>query len=77
MTVGFVLINSASAKEQHFNKELQKIKEIVELHPLFGEFDFIVKIEVEDYQKLTHIVVNKIRLIDGVVNTRTLTGIKF
>jgi len=47
------------------------------LHPLFGEYDLIAKIEAEDFEKLAEIVVNKIRKIEGVVETKTLTGTKF
>ena len=46
-------------------------------HPLFGEFDFITKVEAENHNKLGSIVVNKIRSIEGVTSTKTLTGIKF
>ena len=57
--------------------ELSKIKEIVELHPLFGEYDLIAKIEAKDLDELGKIVVEKIRAIDGVADTKTLTGTKF
>jgi len=53
------------------------VKEIVELHPLFGEYDLIAKIETEDFNKLGQIVVDRIRTIKGVIDTKTLTGIKF
>jgi DNA-binding Lrp family transcriptional regulator len=31
-----------------FNK-LSKLHEVIEVHPLFGEYDLIVKIQAEDY----------------------------
>jgi len=77
MAVGFVLIRTASAKEHEVFGELLKVKELVEVHPLFGEYDFIAKIEAEDFNTLGQIVVDRIRSIPGVVETRTLTGIKF
>ena len=77
MVIGFVLISTAPAKEHDVYHELQKIPEIVDLHPLFGEYDFIAKIETDDFNKLGQIVVNKIRKIKGVIDTKTLTGIKF
>ena len=51
--------------------------EIIELHPLFGEYDLIAKIETNDYKKLIDIVVNKIRSTEGVTDTKTLRGTKF
>ncbi len=47
MAIGFVLISTAPAKEHEVYNELLKVKEIVELHPLFGEYDLIAKIEAE------------------------------
>ena len=77
MAVGFVLISTAPAKEHEVYKELLKVKEIVELHPLFGEYDLIAKIEADDFNVLGQIVVDQIRTIPGVIDTQTLTGMKF
>ena len=77
MALGFVLINAAPAHEHELYVELSKIPEIIELHPLFGEYDLIAKIKAEDFEKLGEIVVNKIRSINGVIDTKTLTGTKF
>jgi DNA-binding Lrp family transcriptional regulator len=59
-----------------YNK-LSKVPQIIELHPLFGEYDLIAKIEADDFESLGDIVVNKIRTIEGVIDTKTLTGTKF
>jgi len=77
MAIGFVLISTAPAKEHEVYNELLKVKVIVELHPLFGEYDLIAKIETEDFNVLVQVVVDKIRSIAGVIDTKTLTGIKF
>ncbi len=65
------------AKEHEVYNELLKVKHVVELHPLFGEYDLIAKVSSEDYNALGQIVVDDIRSIHGVVETKTLTGIKF
>ena len=74
MAIGFVLINTAPAHEHEVYTKLSKIPEIVELHPLFGEFDLIAKVEPEDFEKLGELVVKKIRSIKGVIDTKILTG---
>ncbi|MFQ6021028.1 MAG: Lrp/AsnC ligand binding domain-containing protein [Candidatus Aenigmatarchaeota archaeon] len=74
MGIGYVLISTAPAKEHETYSELEKVTEIVELHPLFGEYDLIAKIEADDFNELGSIVVDKIRSIDGVIDTKTLTG---
>lgn len=77
MAVGFVLITAVTAHEQAVYKELSKIKEIVELHPLLGEYDLLAKIEADNFDNLGTIVVNKIRSIEGVRFTTTFTETKF
>lgn len=77
MAVGFVLISTAPTKEREVYKELTKIPDVVELHPLFGEYDIIAKIEADSFDKLGKIIVNRIRSIRGVVDTKTLTGTQF
>jgi len=77
MAIGFVLINVAPAHEHEIYNKLSKIPQIVELHPLFGEYDLIAKIDAADFEELGTIIVNKIRSITGVLDTKTLTGLTF
>ena len=77
MAVGFVLINVAPAHEHDVYNKLSKIPQIVEIHPLFGEYDLIAKIDANDFEELGTIIVNKIRTITGVLDTKTLTGLTF
>ena len=77
MVIGFVLINAAPAHEHEIRNKLSKIPEIIELHPLFGEYDLIVKIEAASFENIGGIVVNKIRAIEGIIDTKTLAGTKF
>ena len=77
MAIGFVLITIAPTHEHDVSTKLSKVPEIIELQTLFGEYDLIAKIEAEDFEKLGSIVVNKIRSIEGVIDTKTLTGTRF
>ena len=77
MAIGFVLINAEPAHEHEVYNKLLKVSEIIELHPLFGEYDLIAKIEADGFEKLGQIIVNKIRSIEGVIDTKTLTGTQF
>jgi len=76
MVIGFVLIHISPAHEYEVFNKLSKLKEVIELHPLFGEYDLIAKIEAEDYENIGEIVIHKIKIIDGITDTKTLTGIK-
>ena len=77
MAVGFVLISTAPTKEHDVFIQLERIDDIIEVYPLFGEYDLIAKIEANNFDELGEIVINKIRSIKGVIGTKTLTGIKF
>jgi DNA-binding Lrp family transcriptional regulator len=76
MAVGFVLIHVSPSRESEVLHKLSKIPEVIELHSLFGKYDIIAKIEAKDYESIGEIVLLKIRKIDGITYTSTLTGIK-
>jgi DNA-binding Lrp family transcriptional regulator len=48
---------------------------VIEIHPLLGEYYFIAKVESVGYESIGEIVVNKIRTIEGITDTKTLTAI--
>jgi DNA-binding Lrp family transcriptional regulator len=77
MALGFVLVKISPKKEREVYEKLANLEEIEELYPLFGEYDLIAKIVVRDFEELSDVVVKKIRSLDGVLETKTLTGAKF
>mgnify|MGYP001597929632 FL=1 len=50
--------------------------EVIEIHPLFGEYDLIAKVEAKDYESIGEIIIKKIKIIEGITDTKTLTGIR-
>lgn len=72
MALGYVLISAKSGTERDVYTKLMKCDKILEMHPLFGEYDLIVKVEDEDANKIGKIVVDRIRTIEDVVDTKTL-----
>ncbi len=77
MAIGFVLIKTVPASEREVYDILTKLPEVQEVHSLFGEYDLIAKIHAENFNKLGQVVVDKMRSIKGVEDTKTLTGIEF
>ena len=76
MAIGFALLSISPLHEKDVYETLERIPEIVELHPLFGEFDILVKIECNDIDSIGEVVINKIRSTKGVMDTKTLIGTK-
>ena len=76
MVIGFVLMHVSPLHEYKVFNKLSKLNEVIEVHPLFGEYDLIAKIEAKDYESIGEIIIHKIKTIEGITETKTLTGIK-
>jgi len=76
VVIGFVLMHVSPLHEYEVFNTLSKLPEVIELHPLFGEYDLIAKIEAKDYEGIGEIIIHKIKTIDGITDTKTLTGIR-
>ncbi len=77
LAIGFVLIDIEPNREKEVYQKLLKVKEIVELYPLFGEYDLIAKVEADSFDAIGEIVVREIRVIEGVKATKTLARMTF
>jgi DNA-binding Lrp family transcriptional regulator len=75
MEVGFVLVTSVAGREREVFEELRKMPEIKDIHPLFGEYDIIVKLEGDSPDQIVSMVVCSIRKLPGVLDTKTLMRI--
>jgi len=77
MAIGFALLSISPLYEKDVYKILTTdVPEITEVHPLFGEYDILVKIECPDIDSIGQVVIKKIRSLKGVVDTKTLIGTK-
>ena len=72
-----MLIDIEPSREKEVYQKLIKIEHIVELYPLFGEYDLIAKVEADSYDAIGDLVVSKIRTIEGVKATKTLARMSF
>ena len=70
----FLLINTAPKFEKRVLNQLTTLNEISEVYPLLGNHDLLAKIQMKDYHDLSNFVLNRLRTIQGVKNTQTLTG---
>ena len=74
MAIGFALLSISPLHEKDVYEQLKNTPEIVEVHPLFGEYDILLKIEAVDIDSIGDIVIHKIRALKGVTDTKTLIG---
>ncbi len=57
--------------EPDITKELKKFPQVAAVYKSLGEFDIIALLSIEESQELTKFVVEKVRNIKGVVDTKT------
>ncbi|MDA8546180.1 Lrp/AsnC ligand binding domain-containing protein [Euryarchaeota archaeon] len=74
MAIGFVLITTKPGSESDVRKALDDIKYVTDRWMLFGEYDLIARVQAEDEFVLTRCIVEEIRVIDGIDDTKTLIG---
>ncbi|UCE37148.1 MAG: Lrp/AsnC ligand binding domain-containing protein [Thermoplasmata archaeon] len=77
MLVSLVLIKTETGTERDVEAAVRKVKGVREAHLLFGVYDISVKVECENLEELTKIVIDKIRRIPGVRETKTLPGVRY
>ena len=74
MAVGFVLITTHPGAELSVREAVARIEYVSGQWIVFGLHDLFVKVEAEDEVELTRCVVQEIRSIEGIADTRTVIG---
>lgn len=75
MVLGFVLVTTSAGMERMVFEVVKEVPEVKDAYPLFGEYDIILKLDAESHDKIASIVVDSIRKIPGVIDTKTLIRI--
>ncbi len=73
MVVGVTMVNVVPGEERYVYRTLQELNGIREVYHVFGEYDFVVIIEVDGLTALNSSV-DTIRDIKGVTTTHTIVG---
>ena len=76
MSIGFALLTISPLHEKLVYESLKNVSEIREIHPLFGEYDILIKLECQDIDAIGEVIIKEIRSLKGVVDTKTLIGTK-
>ena len=73
MTIAaYMLVQTRYGKLKIVSSALKKLEEVKECHEVFGRFDIICKVEVENYEALKSFMQNKMLILEGIRNTETL-----
>lgn len=68
----FVLISLSQCDEREFLEELKELPEVKNAYILFGEWDILAEIELEDAEELGSFVMEKIRSRENVKLTSSM-----
>jgi len=74
MAVRFVLITTEPGAEVSVREAVSKFDSVVGQWIVFGGHDLFVKVQAEDDAELTRCIVQEIRSVPGISDTRTLIG---
>ncbi len=76
MPLAFVLINAEIGSEDAVLKELRGISQVKESYVVYGVYDIVAKVQAESMDKLKEVVTWKIRRLDKVRSTMTMTVVE-
>ena len=68
----FVLCKLAPGQEQTVMHDIRAIEGVNEVFLVFGGWDIILSAEAETMDKLSNLIVSKVRAVPGVSETETL-----
>ena len=74
MAVGYVLVNVTPGMEIEAYHKIKSMNNVDDITVLFGDYDLIVKLVADDLASIAKSVVETIRPVNGVINTKTLAG---
>ncbi len=76
MSIAYVLVQCLIGREMEVLRDLLEIDFVKEAKGTFGYYDILVKIEAPLEKQIENVVTKKIRKIQNVITTTTLSVIK-
>lgn len=72
MITSYTLARILPAKDEEIYRIVKTYSEVKEVILTYGEYDLIIKVEINSLEELDHFIFNKLRTTDGVEATTTL-----
>ena len=76
MAEAYVLVNCDLGAEEEIISGLKQIEQVKDVHGTFGAYDIIAKVQTESADKLREAITWKIRKMDKIRSTLTLTVVE-
>ena len=68
------MITTMPGKEESVRNALDSIEHVTDRWMLFGEFDILARVQAHDEFTLTRCIVEQIRPLSGIQDTKTMIG---
>lgn len=72
MHVVYILLMTEAGMEHEVAEEVSKIEQVTEAHVTYGEWDVVVRVEIDDLGRKLDEIVTRIRKTRGVTKSMTL-----
>ena len=72
MVTAYIMVRVDAGKERAVLEQVRNFPEVKEAHIIYGEWDIVLKVEVDSIEGITSFVVDKLRKIDAVKLTSTM-----
>jgi len=76
MVSGLVFVRLLSGHEEAVMEALRQVSGVQNVIAVFGRWDLVVNVQVENIDELASLVINKIRAIPGTTATETLIAVR-
>jgi DNA-binding Lrp family transcriptional regulator len=71
-TLAYILVTLKSGAERDVCERVSSFEEVVQVDELYGEYDAIVKVRVEDLSQLDKFLTDKLRALPDIFLTTTM-----
>ena len=75
MITAFVLAITESGSEREVLSALEGMEEVKEKWNVYGDYDILIKLEVDNLDKLNEFLIQKLRKVENLSMTTTMIGL--
>lgn len=76
MVTAFVLLNVTLGKEAEVITRLEETEGVKEAYQVYGVYDIIAKVEAENKERLTDVILTRLRKLENVKSTLTMVALE-
>lgn len=76
MISAIVLLNVEKGGVPSVARQLGELPEVTEVYSVAGPYDIVAKVQVEEYERMSEVITEKLQAINGITSTETLMAFR-